>query len=310
MDGPNTLRGFNGKERRPVQPRILESFVHYLRSEGLAEPTLKVYASAVSMYLETLSVTATEPSQASRDTLGRYFQHLRARGHGAATVHGHQTALKRFHGWLAEQGLANANPIEKRIKMRVGRKLPRFITQEQAEALIDGVKGDDALAIRDRALLELLYGTGLRAAELVNLRLAQLDQGGSAIKLRGKGGKEAIVRYGERAAEALARYLSAARAELLERQSHDRLWVNCFGGPLGYHGLRRVTRERGASIGIPDLHPHMLRHSFATHLMERGAHLRVIQELLRHSSLRTTEIYTHLDTRRLDEERRRYHPRG
>jgi site-specific recombinase XerD len=293
-----------------MEPRILESFVHHLRSEQLAEPTVRVYASAVSMYLETLSVTATEPSQASRDTIGRYFQHLRARGRSSATVHAQQTALKRFHAWLAEQGLANSNPIEKRIKMRIGRKLPRFLTQEQAEALIDGVRGDDALSVRDRALLELLYGTGLRAGELVTLKLAQLDTERQSIKITGKGGKEALVRYGDRAASALDRYLATARAELLGRLTHDRLWVNCFGGPLGYHGLRRVTRERGAAIGVPGLHPHMLRHSFATHLMERGAHLRIIQELLRHSSLRTTEIYTHVDTRRLDDERRRYHPRG
>ena len=293
-----------------MQSRLLELFVHYLRSEQVSEATVRVYASHVSLYLQSLAITDADPSAASRETVARYFAFLKARGASSATLNSHQTAVRRFHAWALESGAAPLNPIEKRIPMRRGRSLPKVLEQDAAARLVDSVAGDAPLELRDRAILELLYATGLRAAEVTGMCLPHLDIRRRLVRITGKGEQEAVVSFSEGAAIAIARYLEHGRPRLAERATTDRVWINCFGGPLLYHGLRRMTRERAKAAGLPPVNPHMLRHSFATHLMEGGAHLRVIQELLRHSSIRTTEIYTHIDTRRLAEERRRYHPRG
>jgi len=291
--------------------RLLESFVHFLRAEGVTEATVRTYASSVSMYLQALDITQSDPSQSTRDTIARYLTSLKSRGHAPGTIASHQTGIRRFHDWLATQGAAaSSNPIGKRIPIRIGRKLPRHITQEQAASLIDAVSGGDPLSLRDRAILELLYGAGLRSAELLGLRMKHVDERAKAFRVRGKGNVEAIVSYGDAAADALHAYLERGRPILTIREHHDHLWANIFGGPLRYAGLHRMVGEPGAQAGLAKLTPHMLRHSFATHLMERGAHVRVIQELLRHASIRSTEIYTHLDLRRLAEERKKYHPRG
>lgn len=293
-----------------MQSRLLEQFVHHLRSEQVSEATVKVYASHVSLYLQSLAITDAEPSSASRDTVARYLQFLKARGAALATLQSHQTAIRRFHAFALDSGALPTNPIEKRIPMRGRRPLPKVLDQAAAAKLVDSVNGTEPLDLRDRAILELLYSTGLRASELTGMRIPLLDIRRRAVQIMGKGKAEALVSFGDTAATAITRYLEEARPRLGRRSTSDRVWLNCFGGPLLYHGLRRMTRERAKAAGLPPVNPHVLRHSFATHLMEGGAHLRVIQELLRHSSVRTTEIYTHLDTRRLAEERRRYHPRG
>jgi integrase/recombinase XerD len=297
-------------EPSAMRSRLLEQFVHFLRAEGVTESTVRIYASSVSMYLQALNITESDPSQSTRDTIARYLQSLKSRGHAPGTIASHQTGIRRFHEWLAAQGAASSNPIEKRIPIRIGKRLPKHITQEQAANLIDTVSGKDPLSLRDRAILELLYGAGLRAAELLGLRMKHVDERSKAFRVRGKGNVEAIVSYGDAAADALRTYLEHGRPILIARERHDHLWANVFGGPLKYAGLHRMVGERGAQAGLSKLTPHMLRHSFATHLMERGAHVRVIQELLRHASIRSTEIYTHLDLRRLAEERKKYHPRG
>jgi site-specific recombinase XerD len=293
-----------------MQDRTLERFIHYLRGEQIAETTVRVYASYVSMYLQALAINAVAPSDSTRDSIARYFAFLKSRGNAAATIEGVQTALRRFHAWLAESGLAGTSPLSKRIRIQRGRKLPRAISQEAAATLIESVAGADSLSLRDRAMLELLYSSGLRAGEVLGMRTGSLTPRGDGVRIVGKGSREAVVNFGDGAAERLRIYLDRARAELLGRERHEAFWVNCFGGPLKYAGLHRMLNERSKAAGLPPVHPHMLRHSFATHLMERGAHLRVIQELMRHASVRSTEVYTHLDTSRLAEERRRYHPRG
>jgi site-specific recombinase XerD len=292
-------------------PRLLEAFIHHLRSEQVSESTVRVYASHVSMYLQNLAIHDNDPAAATRDSIGRYLQWTRARGRSSATIALQQTAIKRFHGFFASQApTMGPNPLERRFRLRPGRKLPRWLSEDGIRTLIESVAGADALDVRDRALIELLYSTGLRSAEILGLTLAGVSQRARTLRITGKGSVDAIVPFGEHAHEWLARYLQLARPQLLGRESHDRLWVNCFGGPLRYAGLHRMVRERGKAAGLDRVTPHMLRHSFATHLMERGASLRVIQEAMRHASIRSTQIYTHIDTARLADEIRRYHPRG
>jgi site-specific recombinase XerD len=289
---------------------LLHHFVHFLRSESISEATVRLYASHVSAYLQAIAITSTDPMKCGRDAVVSYLNWLRGRGNNPSSVDCHQTALRRFYAWAADTGITSANPLAKRLRITIGRRLPKAITQEQAVMLLESVNGDDALSLRDRAMLELLYASGLRAAELLNMRLYHLDLGRRIVRIMGKGRVEAIVTYGEQAELAMRRWIKDGRPTLTRRETHDRVWVNCFGGPLVYDGLRRMLRVHSRAAGLPMVRPHMLRHSFATHLMERGAHLRVIQELMRHSSVRSTQIYLHLDTARLAEERGKYHPRG
>jgi integrase/recombinase XerD len=292
-------------------PRLLEAFIHHLRSEQVSEATVRVYASHVSMYLQNLAIHDNDPANATRDSIGRYLQFTRSRGKSSATIALQQTAIKRFHAFFASQvPTAGPNPLERRFRLRTGRKLPRWLTEDGIRALIESVTGPGPLDIRDRALLELLYSTGLRSAEILGLTLAGVSERGRTLRVTGKGSIDAIVPYGEHAHTWLVRYLEVARPQIIARESHDRLWINCFGGPLRYAGLHRMVRERGKAAGLARVTPHMLRHSFATHFMERGASLRVIQEAMRHASIRSTQIYTHIDTARLADEIRRYHPRG
>jgi site-specific recombinase XerD len=288
---------------------LLKNFVHYMRSESVSEATVRLYASHVSTYLQSLAISSADPTEATRDTVARYLQFMRARGNKPSSLGAHQTAIARFHAWCVEAGVASVNPLAKLIRIPKGRRVPRVLTQEQAVLLIESVVGTEPLQLRDRAMLEVLYATGLRAAELLNLRLPSVDLRARTARIMGKGSMEAIVSFGDHAATALNRWLSEGRPELAKRQTHDAFWVNCFGGPLVYDGLRRMLRQHSIAAGLPPVRPHMLRHSFATHLMERGAHLRVIQELMRHSSIRSTQIYLHLDTARLAAERTKFHPR-
>ena len=294
-----------------MRDRLLEAFVHHLRADQVAETTVRAYASHVSMYLQALAIHDNDPSTASRESIGRYFGFMKSRGKSVATLAVHQTAIKRFYAFIAERTPeSGANPLEKRFRIPAGRKLPRAMTQPDVTRLIESVASSDPLDVRDRAILELLYSTGMRSAEILGLSLAHVDQARQTVRIIGKGSFEALVSYGDHAHLWLSLYIRTARAQLLAGESHDRLWVNCFGGPLRYAGLHRMVRERAKAAGLQPATPHMLRHSFATHLMEGGAHLRVIQELLRHASIRSTQVYTHLDSGRLADERRRYHPRG
>lgn len=234
----------------------------------------------------------------------------------------HLSSLRGFFRWRLAEGLAAADPAADIDGPKLARKLPDVLTVEDVERLIESASGEDPVLLRDRAMLEVAYSCGLRVSELVGLRRRDLDLTQSLIKVRGKGGKERIVPLGGVAANALKVYLSGGRDHIRGRdrngarrplppEAQDVLFLNQRGKPLTRFGFWRLLHERLQRLGI-DVHvtPHTFRHTFATHLIEGGADLRVVQELLGHASIATTEIYTHLDREYLRETVRSFHPRG
>jgi integrase/recombinase XerD len=221
------------------------------------------------------------------------------------------SSLRRFYQQAVRDGLLQADPSDRIEAPRLGRSLPKSLTEDDVEALINAPATDTALGLRDRAMLELLYATGLRVSELVELRVPQLNLRQGVVRTLGKGSKERLVPLGEVASHWLERYLDTARAALLNRQESDALFVTRRGGGMSRQAFWYLIKKhaRQAGIGKP-LSPHTLRHSFATHLLNHGADLRVVQMLLGHSDLSTTQIYTHVATERLKSLHAEHHPRG
>ena len=268
----------------------------FLVSPALAESTRRAYASDLRGFADWLDERALAVDDVDVRVLVDYASELgRARnGLAPATIARKLAAVRSFLRFtLGPTRVPDASLAPKRPQ-----RLPEAPKREQVEELIDSVDGDGALGLRNRALVELVYSAGLRSAEAVGLDLADVDFEQELVRVRGKGGKERIVPLGEEAAHVVARYLREARPELA-RGANDALFLSTRGRRLDTSTLRRL---------LP--HPHRLRHSFATHLLEGGADLRTIQELLGHSSLSTTQVYSHVDARRLRKVYDSSHPRS
>jgi len=218
---------------------------------------------------------------------------------------------------MENEGNAGASPAEEVARPKVPSSLPKALSEEQVGALLGAVAGDDPAARRDRAILEILYGCGLRVSELVGLSLADLDLGGGVLRAFGKGAKERVVPVGRLASEALAAWLSAGgRSELVpdrwaRRGDAEAVFLNTRGGRLSRQGAWGIVRRHGLTVGLGDLlSPHVLRHSCATHMLDHGADIRVVQELLGHASISTTQVYTKVSARRLRQIYDAAHPRA
>ncbi len=248
-------------------------------------------------------------SDASTDDLERYLPELRSRGLASATVARRLAALRSFYRHLVLIGARGDNPAAELRPPRRQRHLPHPLSPAEAERLIEAANGIKPRDLRDRALVELLYGAGLRVSEAVGLERAGLDLDNRIVRCLGKGDKERIVPIGRRAADALTRYLARGRP-FLERRPRPELFLNARGGGLTRAGafliLRRLAEVAGLEPGR--IHPHLLRHSFATHLLEGGADLRSVQEMLGHADLSTTELYTHVSDKRRRETYFSAHP--
>jgi integrase/recombinase XerD len=251
------------------------------------------------------------PSRASLDDLERYLAQLRADGFAPATIARRIAALRALYRHLVLLGARDDNPAAELSPPRRRRTLPRTLSPGEAERLIEAANGVTPRALRDSAIVELLYGAGLRVSELVSLDRTSIDVDERIVRAVGKGSKERIVPMGRRAAEALRRYLSRGRPHL-DRRNRPELFLNAQGGPLTRAGVFLILRKLAAKAGLePErVHPHLLRHSFATHLLEGGADLRSVQEMLGHANLSTTELYTHVSDKRRRELYFQAHPHG
>ena len=229
--------------------------------------------------------------------------------------------LKVFFRWMAGRGVTAGDPAEGLLAPKTGGSLPETMNQELVRRLVESVDVTKRLGARDRAILELFYASGLRLSELCGARLEELDMEEGFLRVTGKGDKTRVVRVGGRAREALGHYLERERKELVMRatrgsasrgaRSSSWIFLSVRGGALSPDRVRQIVKERARAAGIEQrMYPHLLRHSFATHLLENGADLRVIQELLGHADLATTQVYTHVDQKRLKEVHRKFHPRG
>jgi integrase/recombinase XerD len=222
-------------------------------------------------------------------------------------------AMAAMHGFyrdLVEAGELRSDPVENLEAPRLFRRLPKVLSEEEVERLLTAPDFATPAGLRDKAMLELLYATGLRVSELVGLRLPQIDLKGGFLLAFGKGSKERVVPVGEEAERSLARYLAELRPQLAKGR-HDAVFVNLRGAPMTRQGFWKILKALGLRAGIDrPISPHMLRHSFATHLLEHGADLRAVQAMLGHSDIATTEIYTHIHQERLRGAYDRFHPRA
>jgi integrase/recombinase XerD len=273
----------------------LESFLALLAARR-APRTVEAYRRDLTALRTWLGAPV---SAATRDELESYTAQLRADGLSAATLARRTAAARTFFRHLQLIGARDDNPAAEVSLPRRTRKLPQTLSAGEAERLIEAASGVTPRALRDRALVELLYGAGLRVSEAVGLERSGVDLDERAVRVLGKGGKERVVPVGRQAVEALRRYLARGRP-YLDRRHRPELFLNAKGGALTRSGAFLILRRLAETAGLEPgrVHPHLLRHSFATHLLEGGADLRSVQEMLGHADLSTTELYTHVSDRR------------
>ena len=321
----------SGVDLDPATQKALDRFLQTLGARDASPHTRRSYAASIGTYLAWLDARGVDWHRPDRGSLRAYLATL-ADGHARSSVAQRLAAIRSFHRWAARDGLAPGDPWGAISTPRQPARLPRVLEVEDISALL-AVVDDDlvqaerapaperravgvAIALRDRALVETAYAAGLRISELAAASLGELDLRRGELRVLGKGRKERIGLLGRPAVAALARYLEDGRVALLERRAARsaepvEVFLNHHGEPLGVRGLRyRLDRLRRRA-GLPDgVSPHTLRHSFATHLLEGGADLRVVQELLGHESLATTQVYTHVSPTRLRTAYRAAHPRA
>jgi integrase/recombinase XerD len=290
----------------------IEAFLDELRTGRRLSPrTVDAYARDLSDYLAFAGRYALQGWQeATPAFVDGYFAGLLRRGLSAGTVARRRSALRGFHGHLARHGGAALDPLAQLPPARRERKLPHALSVEDVERLLAQPAGDEPLALRDRALLELAYASGLRVSELLGIETVHLDLAHRAVTVTGKRDKQRTVPFGRAAERALRQWLGRGRPALVRGGRMRTVFVNARGGRLSRMGLWKILRGHARAAGLATrVHPHALRHSFATHLLQGGADLRVVQELLGHASVATTTIYTHLDRAYLREVHRTFHPR-
>jgi len=254
---------------------------------------------------------------ADTDLVRGFLSHLADQQYSSATMARKIATLRSFYKWAEKHGVAATNPMTLIRTPRQSKRLPKAVTVEEVERLLSAPDDTDVLGARDRAMLETLYSTGIRVSELVDLNLEDLDEAGEALRVRGKGRKERLVPLGSHALSAIRHYVNMVKndkrfSEAWAAESKDRiLFVNKHGGRISSRSVRRKLDKYLRQVGLdPSISPHTLRHSFATHLLDNGADLRSVQELLGHQSASTTQVYTHLTTQRLREAYEKAHPRA
>ncbi len=305
--------GLSSTAALPLSGRYLD---HLRVERGLATNTLAAYRRDLALYGRYLAeVEIDDPRQVAADDLEAFVAWLRGwrssdgKGYATSSVARAVVAVRGFHRFLAREGLTTSDVGADLDTPRADRSLPKALSLDQIERLLTAPTGDEPPALRDRAILELLYGAGLRISELTGLDLDDLDTTDRLVLVRGKGDKERIVPYGEVAAAALDRWTVQGRPALAPRS--PALFVNARGGRLTRQGAWKRLRGHAERVGLAaSVSPHTLRHTFATHLLDGGADVRAVQELLGHASVTTTQIYTLVSRSALQEAYQRAHPRA
>lgn len=294
-------------------PATISSFLTHVRVEkGLSSNTVAAYRRDLAKFNEFAQKRKLSLETATRDDLVDFLAGLYRQKLESKTVARHLVTLRNFFRFAQIQELIAEDPSVNLESPKIRRSLPGYLRLEEVERLLVQPDAKTPLGLRDRAMLEVLYSAGLRVSELVGLRVTDLDTKVGCVRCIGKGDKERIVPVGKKALGMVEKYLRDARPKLLGKAAGSpTLFVNRRGGALSRVGVWKILSSYGRRAGLRvALTPHMLRHSFATHLLDHGADLRVIQELLGHASIATTEIYTHVAGRRLREVHRKFHPRS
>jgi len=299
-----------GRPAPPPDPDVQE-FLDYVRFErGMSANTVSAYGRDLARFVAFLAATGVRPAAAAVHDVQEFF--AAGGGDGAASSVARRTAsLRAFYAYLVREGLREGDPAAGLRTPKLPQQLPRVLSVEEVEAVLAQVVPAGSLGQRDLAALELLYGCGLRASELVGLREGDVDLEGGLVRCVGKGDKERVVPMGGAAAAALARYLQGGRRELLRGRRRAELFLNARGGPLTRQGLDyRLRKILARADMLGQASAHTFRHSFATHLLAGGADLRSVQEMLGHASVATTQLYTHVTVEHLREVFLETHPRA
>ncbi len=290
--------------------RTLDRYLDGLLVErGLSRHTVDAYRRDLVRLAGNLEDTGNDLLTASVEQLGQHLRRLRRDGLSPRSIGRALVSMRRFYAFLVNEGSRGDNPAVNLYPPKLPRRLPKVLKEEQVEALLEAPDTGRPAGIRDRAMIELLYATGLRVSEAVGLERNQLQLDAGFLIAFGKGARERVVPVGEAAEGWLHRYLREVRPTMAKGR-HDIVFVNYRGQGLTRQGFWKLLRSHGRRAGIPDLSPHVLRHSFATHLLEHGADLRAVQVMLGHANITTTQIYTHIHEHRLRTLYDRYHPRA
>jgi integrase/recombinase XerD len=283
-------------------------------ADGLAKNTLAAYRSDLALFAAWLGDRGGGLAAATEADVNGYLAHLHAGPQPikASSQRRLHSALRRFYGWLLEQGRIGADPLLNVERPLRAERFPKTLSEKNIEDLLAAPDTNALLGMRDRALLELLYATGLRVSELVGLKLFELSLPDQVLRTTGKGDKQRLVPLGEVAAEWIDRYLREARPAILKGRSADHVFVTARGGGMTRQMAWTLIKKHALTAGIPaaKISPHVLRHAFATHLLNHGADLRVVQLLLGHADISTTQVYTHVARERLKQLHQHHHPRG
>jgi len=287
----------------------MTAFLNYCRIEkGLSSNSLEAYSADLLRFIEFLG-HPSEPPTTEQTRL--YLDHLYQSGLSTRSVARHLTTLRSFYGFLLREGAMDTDPTEHLRTPRQWQNIPKFLNLQEIDKLIEAPDGSRPTGLRDRAMLELLYATGLRVSELCRVGVGDLNSGLGVLRTTGKGNKQRVVPVGRKAIQAVEHYLESGRAALLKGRASRYLFVTARGGCLTRQGFWKLLAGYGRQAGIfHGLTPHAVRHSFATHLLEGGADLRSVQVMLGHADISTTQIYTHVMRSRLRDTVDQHHPRA
>lgn len=293
---------------------LYREYLAYLRVERGSSPlTVSAYAADIRDYAAFLASRGIDSADGiDRETIVAYESELFGRGYAASTVDRHVSVLKGFHRFLVREGYASRNPADTIQLPKAPDRLPDVLSVTQVDDMLSRPFGEGPLALRNRAILEVLYGCGLRVSECTGLDLGDAVLEDGYLHILGKGNKERISPISGAALRALREYLERGRPELVRPYAKptSAVFLNARGGRLTRQSVHALVADAGRAIGVANLHPHTLRHSFATHMLSGGADLRVIQEILGHSDISTTQIYTHVNRAHIREEYLSAHPRA
>ncbi|MEN0643310.1 site-specific tyrosine recombinase XerD [Alkalicoccobacillus gibsonii] len=292
----------------------VEDFIHYLQVErGYSDNTISSYRNDLKSYLAYLKnvETISRLSDVDRSLIVEYLFFLMEKGRAETTIARSIASIRGLHQFLLREGRVGHDPSVHVEIPKAPKRLPKVLSPKEVEALLEAPGNGDSIAIRNQAMLEVMYATGIRVSELIGLTTSDCHLTMGFLRCLGKGNKERIIPLGSKASEAVHTYLEKARPHLLKSQRHDTLFVNHRGGELSRQGFWKILKQLAIKAHIDKpLTPHTLRHSFATHLLENGADLRAVQEMLGHVDISTTQIYTHVTKSRMKDVYSMYHPRA
>jgi integrase/recombinase XerC len=295
-----------------IMQELLDRFLIHLQAQNASPYTAKNYGNDIGQFLDYCREQGVSTlEQIDRSLLRNYLAELDGAGYVKASISRRVAELRSFGNFLVQEKAMERNPFRAISAPRVPQRLPQYLTVVEVEALLAVPDTSTPLGLRDRAIIEVLYGAGLRVSELVGLNVGDADLGQGQVRVMGKGGKERMGLLGRPAVRAVRAYLEAGRPALTGKRPTGALWLNHRGGRLSVRGVAMMLSKAGKQAGIrTPVSPHVLRHSFATHLLDGGADLRVVQELLGHAHLVTTQIYTHVSQSRAREIYIKAHPRA